>query len=74
MTDYCGCCGRPSIGEWCSDCLPHLLPRGREPWARTYSAQHGHDCPFTPHFHSDACYAMGPGDTEVLVCGTRRPL
>lgn len=21
------------------------------------------------HFHSDKCYAPGPGDTEVLVCG-----
>jgi hypothetical protein len=23
----------------------------------------------TEHFHSDKCYALGPGDTEVLVCG-----
>lgn len=21
------------------------------------------------HFHSDKCYAVGPGDTEVLICG-----
>lgn len=20
------------------------------------------------HFHSDKCYALGPGDTEVLIC------
>ena len=21
------------------------------------------------HFHSDMCYGVGPGDTEVLICG-----
>lgn len=21
------------------------------------------------HFHSERCYATGPGDTEVLICG-----
>lgn len=21
------------------------------------------------HFHKDSCYATGPGDTEVLICG-----
>ena len=21
------------------------------------------------HFHSDECYAPGPGDTEILICG-----
>ena len=22
----------------------------------------------TTHFHSDKCYAVGPGETEVLIC------
>jgi hypothetical protein len=25
------------------------------------------------HFHSERCYAPGPGDTEVLVCGFAGP-
>lgn len=25
------------------------------------------------HFHSERCYAPGPGDTEVLVCGLSEP-
>jgi hypothetical protein len=25
------------------------------------------------HFHSDRCYVMGPGDTEVLACGMEGP-
>lgn len=25
------------------------------------------------HFHSERCYAPGPGNTEVLVCGLAEP-
>lgn len=25
------------------------------------------------HFHSDECYRMGPGDTEVLICDRNKP-
>ena len=25
------------------------------------------------HFHSGKCYAAGPGDTDVLVCGFTQP-
>ncbi len=71
MSNYCGCCGRHTSGEWCHDCQSHLLPRGRDACERTYFAQHGRDCPYTTHFHVDACYAMGPGDTEVLICRSR---
>jgi hypothetical protein len=28
----------------------------------------------THHFHSEKCYAVGPGDTEVLVCGLPGPV
>lgn len=26
------------------------------------------------HFHSGRCYAPGPGDTEVLICGQSEPV
>jgi len=46
--DFCGCCGRPAVGDWCLECRAHLLSAlGRAPWDRTYYAQHGTDCPFT---------------------------
>lgn len=25
------------------------------------------------HFHTERCYAMGPGDTEVLICDSDEP-
>lgn len=28
----------------------------------------------TGHFHSERCYAVGPGDTEVLICGPERTM
>jgi hypothetical protein len=28
----------------------------------------------THHFHSEKCYAVGLGDTEVLVCGLPGPV
>lgn len=46
--DYCGCCGRECTGEWCLDCIGHLLPRDGNiyPHERTYFAQFKKPCPF----------------------------
>jgi predicted amidophosphoribosyltransferase len=55
--DHCGCCGReiPSIpdeDDWCGYCRKHVrtqLTYGHLPaWERTYQAQFGQECPFTP--------------------------
>jgi len=56
MMGYCGCCGREMRqkfhdnigGVWCCDCFRHIQTDGGAPWARTYFAQHGRDCPYSP--------------------------
>lgn len=50
----------------CPDCAPGI-PRDRCD-VRKVPTNLGHH-----HFHSDTCYAPGPGDTEVLVCGLSEP-
>jgi hypothetical protein len=45
-TEYCGCCGRECIGEWCRDCKEHLGPAHLPPWDRIYFALHNEDCPY----------------------------
>ena len=46
--DYCGCCGNEieGRGEWCKDCLTHIVDTYRAPWDNTYYAQYGEECPF----------------------------
>lgn len=56
---YCGCCGQRLEGArseesmWCEPCEVHLAPpfwpegQRREPWDRTWYAQHKEDCPLS---------------------------
>jgi hypothetical protein len=55
--DWCRCCSGPTDrrwsaaeDQWCSTCASHVTPPGAwpdrlHPWQRTWSAQHGTDCP-----------------------------
>ena len=47
--DYCGCCGIEIEGQgnWCKNCLPHIIDTHQAPWNNTYFAQFNQDCPFS---------------------------
>jgi len=49
--DYCGCCGNETDADrlWCDRCEGHVSDAFVSIWDRTYFAQHGTDCPFTPY-------------------------
>jgi len=44
--DFCGCCGRPCRGMWCTQCLSHIAPAGPPFWERTYEFVVGAPCPY----------------------------
>ena len=43
--NYCGCCGRYTLLEWCKRCRSHVGKSGVA-WERTYFALTGLPCPF----------------------------
>jgi len=55
--EYCGCCGNQikGRGEWCKDCLPHILDTHQAPWDNTYFAQYGKDCLFSVGEEDEEC-------------------